>query len=258
MMDIALKQPPVLFGDERQQLAQLRSYLYQMQQQLQVALEGMSEERIAALAARKVLGESPMPDGGAATLHDAYRALKALIIKTADTVSQSMQELNTTLRGELVANATFGTYQEQVRSDIRATATDIVQSYQYDSRLQALQNAQNDNAGGIAALQNYNISTEQYIKTGLLFYDANNVPRYGVAVGEKLTDVIVNGQLKRQGGACATFTSDKLSFWQNDMEVAYISNNQLCINEAKILTRLFIGDWVIDQSYGFAIKWAGV
>ena len=171
-----------------------------------------------------------------------------------------------------MANSTFGTYVENAQAEFTATAQSVVQSYQYDSQLSAQQegiDALADTLGGLNSaigdvntvinnLETYNITTEQYIKTGLIYFDDDNIPRYGVAVGEKLTTVEINGEIVvERSGLAATFTSDRLSFWQNEVEVAYISNNQLYINEANILSRLFIGDWVIDRSYGFAIKWVG-
>lgn len=271
-MDLTLRTPPVLQGNERQQLQQIRSYLFQMQQQLMVALDGVTSGTVAQEAAAIVRGAESLPDGGTATIDSAYRKLKSLIIKTADTVESEMDELRQTLEGSYVANSTFGQYVENVSAEFTATAEAVVQSYEYDSKLTTQQGLIDEaNAaigdfsttldglnGSIGDLETYNVSTEQYIKTGLLFFDDDNIPRYGVAVGEKLTTVVVNGEVTvERSGLSATFTSDRLSFWQNEVEVAYISNKQLYINEANILTRLFIGDWVIDRTYGFAVKWAG-
>ena len=272
-MDFNLKTPPVLQGDERQQLHQIRSYLYQMQQQLVIALDNLTPGKIAEEAAAKMRGAETLPDGAKPTLDGAYRALKSLIIKTADTVESEIQELTQTLESSYVANSTFGTYVENAQAEFTATAQSVVQSYQYDSQLSAQQegiDALADTLGGLNSaigdvntvinnLETYNITTEQYIKTGLIYFDDDNIPRYGVAVGEKLTTVEINGEIVvERSGLAATFTSDRLSFWQNEVEVAYISNNQLYINEANILSRLFIGNWVIDRAYGFAIKWVGV
>ena len=272
-MDLSLKTPPVLAGTEKQQLVQIRSYLYQMQQQLMIALEGLTPNAIAEQAAARVRGADTLPDGAKATLDSAYRTLKSLIIKTADTVNSQIQEITQTLESNYVANSVFGTYVENAQAQFVATAQGIVQSYGYDSKLTAHQagidavsqsvETLDSTISGVNdvldTLETYNINTEQYIKTGLLFFDDENIPRYGVAVGEKLTQVEVNGEIVvERSGLAATFTSDRLSFWQNEVEVAYISNNQLYINEARILSRLFIGNWVIDCSYGFALKWVDV
>lgn len=272
-MDLNLKAPPVLRGSEIEQIGQIRSYLYQMQQALLIALEKTDMDKLAEEVTQAVRGGGELPDGGDPTIHEAYRKLKAIIIKTAGTVQSSVDELSTRLESDYVATSTFGEYQESASLQMQATATEVVQSYQYDSKLEAMQGSlaeYNDSLNtldaaiseasqGISALDTYNIQTEQYIKTGLLFFDENNVPRYGVAVGENLTKVIVNGEVViERTGLAATFTSDRLSFWQNEVEVAYISNNQLYIQEARILGNLHLGNWVFDTSYGFALKWVGV
>ena len=250
-MNLNLTPPPQLRGDEKQQLTQLRSYLYQMQQQLNIALEQVTPEALAGqISAAQAVG-AKLPDNTDATLNAAYTKLKSIIVKTADTVRSEMDTVILALNGTYIAQGTIGSYYEELSSLVQADAAAVVQTYNFASQLTAA-------ADAISNIETYNVNTEQYIKTGLLFYEGA-VPRYGVAVGEKITTVVVNGEtlLERQG-LCATFTSDRLSFWQNEVEVAYISNNKLYINEAHILSRLFIGNWVVDTSYGFAIKWGSV
>lgn len=273
-MELNLTSPPVLQGNEREQLLQIRSYLIQMQRQLVVAMEGIKPQQIAEDVAIAIRGSSKkLPDGGAATIEQTYNTLKSLIIKNADTVTNTIQEINTRLESDYVATSTFGEYAQQAANTMTATATEVVQSYNFESQLTNLQNALNDannavsnlenalNASGtdITNLQSYNITTEQYIKTGLLYFDDNNIPRYGVAVGENLTKVVVNGEtVIERTGLAATFTSNRLSFWQNNVEVAYVSDNTLFIQEARILARLFLGNWVIETTNGFTLKWVGV
>lgn len=272
-MDLNLKAPPVLHGSEQAQLGQLRSYLYQMQQALLVAMDGINVEQAAQTAADAVRGSATLPDGGEATINEAYRQLKGLIIKTAKTVKHEYDQLVEQFESEYLAKSEFGEFQENLESTITTTAQGVVESYGYDSALTALQgeidgvNQELVSIGGSYAdvladlgdLQTYNIDSEQYIKRGLLYFDENNVPRYGVAVGEKLTTITVNGEeVLQRTNLLSTFTSDRLSFWQNDVEVAYVSNNRLYIQAAQILTNIFLGNWVIDTTHGFTVKWAGV
>lgn len=251
-MNLNLTPPPQLRGDEKQQLTQLRSYLYQMQQQLNIAMEQVTPERFAELAAQQAAAPGAKPlESAEKMLADAYVKLKSIIVKAADTVRAEMDTVILELNGLYVAQGTMGSYYEELTNLVQADAAAVIQTYGFESQLTAANDA-------ISNIETYNVNTEQYIKTGLLFYDGA-VPRYGVAVGEKITTVVVNGEaLLERKGLAATFTSDKLSFWQNEVEVAYVSNNKLYINEAHILSRLFIGSWVIDTSYGFAIKWGSV
>ncbi|MEA5144331.1 MAG: hypothetical protein VB023_12280 [Oscillibacter sp.] len=54
------------------------------------------------------------------------------------------------------------------------------------------------------------------------------------------------------------FTARKLSFYQDDVEVAYLSNNRLYITDAQITGRVFLGgDWQVERSNGLTLKWIG-
>ena len=252
--------PPSQTSNPQEQVKSLYSYLYRMTEQLNVALNSLTSDNFAESEkeALQVSGTTGMTGKAEATVGKTADALKALIIKTADSIQAEMEALQLSFEGDYVANSTFGTYKEQVSNDITAGATAVVQSYDFASQLTALGDLINGVQSDADALGSYNVTTSQYIKTGLLYFDDGIIPRYGVAVGENLTTVEVNGEtVIERAGLAATFTSDRLSFWQNSVEVAYISNNTLFIREATILTNLNIGNWVIDTSYGFALRWAG-
>lgn len=271
-MNVNLTPPPIPHGDEKTQLLQMRSYLYQMQQQLNIALEQVTPEALAAQVETLQTKKAKLPDGINPTLTDAYAKLKSLIIKTAGTVREEINQIVIQLDNKYVAESIFGTFRENLNSTIVAAADAVVQTYDYSSQLTTtndnistignglnnLESALSDANNAIGNINTYNVNTEQYIKTGLLFFDDNSIPRFGVAVGEKLTTVVVDGQIVlERSGLAATFTSDRMSFWQNEVEVAYVSNNQLYINEIVILSRMFLGNWMIDRSNGFLLKWVG-
>ena len=59
-------------------------------------------------------------------------------------------------------------------------------------------------------------------------------------------------------GRKAVFTARKLSFYQDNVEVAYLSNNRLYITDAQITGRVFLGgDWQVERSNGLTLKWIG-
>ena len=244
MSTFQIELPPSAAAQEK-----LYSYLYQMAEQINVALTQvqtaeLSEEqtqavaRIASAAAEKTTGQA--------------NALKSLIVKTANTIQAQMDELQASLRSTYLAISDFGTYQEELEGQIRATAEGVVQAYSYDAKIEALQQ-------GMVAFEAFETSTNQYIKTGLLFVDEQGVPRYGVAVGEKLTTVTADGQeVLTRTDLMSTFTSDRLSFWQGGVEVAYISSGMLVIGSAEIKTRLKVGNYALkrmaDGSFGIIFE----
>lgn len=232
----------------------LYSYLYQMAEQLNAALAQMPGDTLTQVqtkAVQEIVGSVAGQTGKTAAAQAS--ALRSLITKTADTIYASMDELETSLRGEYLAVSEFGTFQEELDAQIRATADGVVQSYDYDTKLQALQE-------GMVEFESFTTSTNQYIKTGLLYIDDEGVPRYGVAVGEKLTTITVDGQeVLTRADLMSTFTSDKLSFWQGGTEVAYLSSGMLVIANAEIKIRLKVGNYAMrrmaDGSFG--IIWEG-
>lgn len=94
------------------------------------------------------------------------------------------------------------------------------------------------------------------IKSGLLYYDENSIPIYGLEVGQttKVNGIEVFNQFAR-------FTADRLSFFDpNGNEVAYISDKKLFITHAEITGTLTLGkfvDEVIDGGKGIVTKWIG-
>lgn len=60
-------------------------------------------------------------------------------------------------------------------------------------------------------------------------------------------------------GYIAKLDNQKLSFWDGETEVAYISNNKLFINNAEILQDLKIGNykWITDSTGRMSLKWVG-
>lgn len=97
------------------------------------------------------------------------------------------------------------------------------------------------------------ISTNANIKTGILYYDDDSVPIYGVEVGQTTE---VNGE--EMFNKFARFTSSRLSFYDaNGGEVAYISDYKLYITNAQILGNLYLGSYILDTTNGLAFIWNG-
>ena len=108
-------------------------------------------------------------------------------------------------------------------------------------------------------LNSYKAQTEQYTKTGLLYFDEFDVPVYGYAVGEVLTRVTVNGEeTVRREDLMATWSAGRLNFWQGGSIVAYYANNKMYVTDGEFLNSLQIGDWIITTNGGtFDIDYAG-
>ena len=231
--------PPQWAGDEQRQLTQVRSYLYQMAEALNRSLTTLTPENFQG-EWQKNLQSAASQQQVKEQVHQSAAHLKALIVKTAAQVQSRLDEITARLEGDYVAQSDWGRYQEQVSAEIKATAAGIVQAYNYDSRLDALDES-------MAGFEAYEVSTRAYIKTGLLYYDEANVPVYGVAVGQQ----------EEQLGSLATFTADRLSFWQNGVEMAWISDGQWCARAVEVKERITLGQWAMEQQNGFTLRWIG-
>lgn len=248
-MNLNLSAPPQFNGTPEEQIRQVTRYLFRLQRDLNIALDGVdksisqSAQQTAQTAAQKEASE-------------AAKTLKALIIKTANFVKQEMDSWTQTLEGNYLAISDFGEYREEVSQEITATATDIVNRFNYESNLAArVEELEAENA----ALKTYKVETEQYTKSGLLYYDDDDVPVYGYAVGEILTRVIVNGEeTVRREDLLSTWAAGRLNFWQGGRIVAYYANNKMYVTDGEFLNSLQIGDWIITTSGGdYEIDYAG-
>jgi hypothetical protein len=242
-MSFELRFPNITAQDEKGQLIQMRSYMHQLVEQLQWALNDLSSTAsgcVVAASAPKSQASAPAKVDAEAT----FNAVKSLIIKSADIVTAYYDEINRRLEGLYVAESDFGAFAEQTSQDILQTSTGIETLY---TNIQTI-------LTDIESISHTIIETNAHINSGLLYYDEDGIPIYGLEIGQRNT---VDGV--EVFNKYARFTSDRLSFYdQNDTEVAYISDYKLYITNAVIRNSLKIGGYMLDTSNGLAFKWEGV
>lgn len=238
--------PPVPAGTLPEQINRQYAYLFQMAQLLNVAL-GALESGGVTTAPDGAAGNS----GGTTAVKKQYDTLKSLIVKTADKIEKTKTQLTAQLEEEYVAQSDFGIYLQELNARLEAEPEALTQYYRFASDLQA-------NVGAVeAAFSRYRLNTEGYIRTGIVYYDGE-LPVYGVAVGQNLTCREADGeQVVEPNNFRATFTATKLSFWQDNTEVAYVSNNKLYITNIMVLSGLSVGDWLITEKNGLAFRYIG-
>ena len=243
-----LPMPPYPTGSVAQQCAQQYSYLFQMAQQLNLALDQMesSGEKNAVKQRAAIRGKETE-----ATQKETYETLKSLIVKTAETVQRRMDQITAQMNESYVAASDFGDYVAQLSAYLEANPEAITQYYGFYSELKA------DTAAVDAAFSDYKVDTEGYIRTGIVYYDGA-VPVYGVAVGQNLSATETDGErVVDPNNFRAVFTAAKLSFWQDSTEVAYVSNNRLYIQDITVLGGLELGDWKLEEADGLVFRWIG-
>lgn len=173
------------------------------------------------------------------------------VIKTIrDAVTEGMQGVYTDMErqrtefdGIYYAKSDFGEFLENYKQILSIDPTAINQAY---SDIQTL-------CAEKEKIKEAIISTNANIKTGILYYDDDSVPIYGVEVGQTTE---VNGE--ELFNKFARFTSSRLSFYDaNGSEVAYISDYKLYITNAQVLGNLYLGSYILDTTNGIAFIWNG-
>ena len=244
---MTLTMPPAPSGSPQQMAMAQYAYLFQMAQQLNLAL-GQLETGGAGTSSS---GGGTAGGGGTGKDSRGYQELKSMIVKTAGLVKRQMDQLSARLEGEYVAASDFGTYVERLSAYLEANPAALTQYYSFCSDLAA-------NVAAVdAAFSSYRLDTEGYIRTGIVYYDGP-APVYGVAVGQNLTTTETDGKkVVDQNNFRAVFTAQKLSFWQDSTEIAYVSNNRLYITNITVLDSIGIGSWRMDSGSGLTFKWIG-
>lgn len=284
-MPFLVQTPPNLTGGNTEQLRQLYTYLYQMSEQINYALNSIDSGKVVA-ADRTLASPTSSPGQTEAQTQyssQTYNELRALIQKTGNAVNKSMASLETkfsettdsqnksiqdisdsvaenaenieeitlTLEREYVLSSAFGEYTENQKKAIEDSAAGLIQQYKLDTILST--------AEEVAGFKTWQTTTEGYIKTGLLYYDDDGVGKYGVAISEDLSQVIVDGVVQRESSnLLATFTAGKLTFWMHGVEAAYFSNQALYVANVTVLGGLEVANLLVTKNEkGTIIRWVG-
>lgn len=244
-MSIEIRLPNITGLTEREQLSQVKSYLIQLAQQLQWALNNVSSssEQNSVQQVSSKADASALPSGVAA--QTTFNALKPLIIKSADIVNAYYEEINRRLEGEYVAKSDFGIFQESTSQQINETSTEVERIF---TNMQQI-------ITDIDTLEHSLIETQSHIRYGILYHDDGGVPVYGLEIGQKN---VIDGE--EVFNKYARFTSDRLSFYdQNDSEVAYISDSKLYIENVEVLSSIKVGGLkqIVLANGDVVEKWVG-
>ena len=241
-MSIDLRYPNITGKTEAEQMVQVRSYLHQLVEQLNWALNTaeayQSGNTSAAVVYNKGKDETPQD------AEDTFNSIKALIIKSADIVKAYEETILTNFNGKYFADSDFGTYLEETSREIEENSKGVTETYErvetIDSRVEGVEDEVR--------------TTNAYIQRGLL---SNG--EYGIEIGETSEDGIFRQY--------ARFTSEKLSFHDvNGKEVAYIGagdrdkNDTQCLyvtGKAVFQGEILFRGYKMDTSDGLAFTWVG-
>ena len=243
MGSLTLAYPSIAGKTTQEQLESMRRYLCSMTEQLNLA-DWSAQATLTQIA--QAIDANALSETEKKTTLSGYTALKALIIKTADFAAANSETWSTKLSGSYVAISDFGKYLEKTQLTIEGNSVGIKQLYDYTAGVN----------------NQFSVNSQQYIKTGLLYYN-DVTPVYGVGVGNIATTVTDGGEriLDQTKNELVTVTPDRISFWQDGKEVAYLSDKKLhfpagtleaysAVLSGKITAAAdsVFGPWTISQS----------
>lgn len=254
-MEIRL--PNINAQTDKEQLEQIRRYLYSLAQELnwglsQIEKNSFSIDKESAIkqAVKASIGEVKQ------TPQSAFNDIKALIIKSADIVNAYYEEINRRLVGVYVAESLTGKYKEETEAKISANSREISAVFsntqEINSKVSALEGViQND--GSTTTIR----STDAWVKIGALATKDTGHYLYGMEIGQ--TDYTNNVQVLRK---YARYTSEGVYLYdgtaENDDDWSLrISRGTIEVKEIK-LNNLRIGNTVIElQTDGSIVeKWS--
>lgn len=238
---INIRLPNITAPTEKEQLIQVKSYLHQLVQELNWALSSIESGNSNTAAKKAASGSSVTQDD----LKTSFNELKSLIIKSSSAVSAYYEAAEERYNSLYVAQSDFGTYTEEASQLIQKNSTSI--ELFFENMQEIITDIEN--------MQHSLIEVSANIKPGLLYYDEDGIPVYGLEIGQKtkLDGVEVFDKFAR-------FTSDRLSFYdQNDNEVAYISDRKLYITHVEVKGTFRMGGFIdtVQSDGSIVTKWVG-
>lgn len=238
-MGIDIRFPNITAKDSVGQMAQMQSYMHQLVQQLNWALNTIGEAQNGNTS--NVVVNNSSNEIAPNEAEDTFNSIKALIIKSADIVKAYEETIKADFNGEYFADSDFGTYLEQTSLAIETDSKRVDEVF---TNVQTV-------TGKVDGIEEDIRTTNAYIRRGLLDYDDDGNAIYGVEVGETTQD----GAYLRY----ARFKADRLSFFDKyDTEVAYIGNGCLYIlGTSRFIGDVFFGGYKADTSDGLAFTWIG-
>lgn len=251
--------PPILKGTAEQQIKSLRDYLVRQASGVQT-FEPKAGTVIQVGTAGSKGGTGSGSGSSAAGTDPNYSSLRALIIKTADVVQQNIDMVTAELHMDYLALSDFGSYQENVQLQIEATAKQIVESYEYDAALNAI----NTELGSMTSDMQ---SIRGEIRRGFISDPETGETAFGVAIAESLS---FTGQTVERDGityytlssgqTLGLYTATGWQFWINGSKRGWFDSrdSQLHVSELNAERGIQLGaDWVMSATNGFGLRYTG-
>ena len=211
-------------GTVEEQLAEIRSYIYKNNEQMNATLANLTTDKFWENTANAV--SSAQSKDETPRLLSQYAKIRDLIIKTATEITKTDEHYSMLLSGSYLAKSQFGDYLKETSVTVDGDSTSFTELYRYSSQIDS-------------DFSDYKLDESMYIRRGLLDEVSGN-PIYGIEMGILEKELDVDGETVTLDTAYRTrITPDRWSFLYNDSsgddsEVAYITAKTIHFPSADI------------------------
>lgn len=211
--------PTITAETEREKINQLSRYIFQLVEQLNFSLNTLDDNIVYSSDQKTIVVPQPsqvatidpavLEKAVSDQIEENRVSLRDFIINSADFVTQVGDAWDKTYAGTYVAQSDFGSYKEDTKRSISENSEYVEQLF-------------TRTASVVSDSDEFTVSSQARIKTGLLWTDSDDQAVYGIGIG--MVSQTDNGTpvLSRKSLA-ATFTADEIAFWQGDEQIASIS-----------------------------------
>lgn len=234
-MSIDFRLPNINAKTDTEKITQITKYIYQLTEQLNFSFNTI-ETSIGN--PYNVINRNNTASASASEekkTEEAYSSIKSMIIKSADFIESVSQKVNIELNGSYLAKSEFGDYLEKTKVTIDGNSVGFTELYSYTSGIRS-------------DYGDFDVENKSYIKTGLLYYD-NSQPVFGVGIGLLNSSTEFNGHsIIDRNNLSISVTPEKISFWGNDTELAYLTTTDVYFPSAIITAKSgSIAGWKINE-----------
>lgn len=232
-MSIDIRLPSITANTDAGRLNQLQSYVYQLVEQLNWAINLVNDSASIAAVEKTILSAEPSEE----EVVKNFQSMKSLIIKSADIVNAYYDMLTTRFEGLYVSESDFGTYQQQTEQTITQTSTEVRQNFTEFQELKS-------EIGSI-------VDSQAWVRTGLLDYKTDGTPIYGMEIGQK---TVVDGD--ETFDKFSRFTAEGTYFYLpgSKTPVAWMTGTKLFINNLHVVNSVQLGSFFVSCSNGLNIS----
>ena len=202
--------------------------------------------------------EADTSGGGLTTAEQAmndYAELQSLVLETSETLEAAMQQYVLDITSHLVSDSEYGTFTQDVYTQIEANALSITEN---STRLETLENSQ---------IEYLNLINGQ-IRRGFI-EDPENAGQYlyGIAISQNMVFTAESREYTdghtyygiAAGKTFGLYTSTGWQYWINGSKAGWFdsSDGKLHVAQEEVEGDITMGNWQMTDSNGFGIKYVG-